>query len=411
MATAVPGPGSAHRALCALLPLATWAAYAPVGLRYLTWLPAVALAAVTLQQQRRWPAVWRQPGTAVLLGFLAVMAVSALWSRASWPRIGTHLWMYSLPLGATLLACACPPAAARRALQHFVVASACVGMVSLLQGWRALPDWVGWSSTVTATGNQRIVTSVLLALGTALAAWMAAGAGSTRARALWLAAAALASAGLASQDRRTGMLLLPVLLCVLVWVAPLRWLTKGALVALVLLASLGVWAGSDAVRARFAEGINELSTYTPSDAVATSWGQRARMLGVTAEMVRERPLTGHGLGSWQTLWGERTTPGTLLADNSTPHNEYLLVAVQAGVPAALLLLAWLLSMMGVSARAGSRGAPALMLWLTMALAALAHAVLRDAKFALPLLLLAGLATALSRSEPAAGESRLVIRDN
>ncbi len=411
MAPALPGRASAERALCALLPLAAWATYAPLGLKYTTWLLAVALAAASLQQQRRWTAAWQRPGTPVLLGFLALMTLSALWSRATWPRIGTHFWMYSLPLGAALLACACPPAAARRGLQHFVAASAGVGWLSVLQAGRALPDWALWSSTVTATGNQRIVTSVLLAVGTAIACWLAGGEHRPRMRAAWLAAAALAAAGLAVQDRRTGMLLLPVLLLAWAWAQPRRWIVKGALAALVVLGSMAVWTASDTVRARWAEGASELSSYTPDDAVDTSWGQRLRMLERTSEMVRERPLTGHGLGSWRLLWSERTTRGTLLADNSTPHNEYLLVAVQAGLPAALLLLAWLLWMALVSARAGRHGAPALMLWLTVALTGLAHAVLRDAKFALPLLLLAGLATALGSDPAAAGGRRQFIRDN
>lgn len=411
MAVALPGRGGAERALCALLPLAAWATYAPVGLKYTTWLLAVVLAAVSLQQQRRWPATWQQPGTPVLLGFLALMALSALWSRATWPRIGTHFWMYSLPLGAVLLACACPPAAARRSLQHFVAASGCVGLLAVLQAGGALPDWAVWDSTVTATGNQRVVMSVLLALGSAIACWLAAGERRPRVRAAWLAAAALVAAGLAVQDRRTGMLLLPVLLLVWAWASPRRWYVKGALAALVVLASLAVWTASDTVRARWAEGASELSSYTPDDAVDTSWGQRLRMLERTSAMVRERPFTGHGLGSWRVLWNERTTRGTLLADNSTPHNEYLLVAVQAGLPAALLLLAWLSWMALVSARAGHQGAPALMLWLTVALSGLAHAVLRDAKFALPLLLLAGLATALWSDEPAAGARKQLIRDN
>jgi len=379
-----------------LLPVAAWATYAPLGLKYLTWLLVVAMAAASLHQQRRWSSLWQQPGTQVLLAFLALMTLSALWSRATGPRIGTHLWMYSLPLGAALLACACPPAAARRALQHFVAASACVGLLTLLQAWGALPASALWDSTVAATGNQRIVTSVLLAIGAAVAGCLAAGANGWRRQLPWLAAAAVVAAGLASQDRRTGMLLLPVLLLALAWAMPRAWATKGAMAALVVLAAAGGWTASDTVRARFAEGLGELSSYTQTDAVATSWGQRLRMLELTATMVRERPLTGHGLGSWQPLWDERITPGTLLAENSTPHNEYLLVAVQAGVPAALLLLAWLLRMMGAAARAGRHGAPALMLWLTLALAALAHAVLRDAKFALPLLLLAATATALCR---------------
>jgi hypothetical protein len=105
----------------------------------------------------------------------------------------------------------------------------------------------------------------------------------------------------------------------------------------------------------------------------------------------ERPLTGHGLGSWPQWWRQNTQSGTLLNAHTTPHNEYLLAAAQAGVPAALLLLAWLLANLWASAAAGA--VPALMVWTTLLTTACTHAVLRDAKLALPLLLLAAVCMA------------------
>ncbi|MDO8419967.1 MAG: O-antigen ligase family protein, partial [Rubrivivax sp.] len=331
-------PSRVEQTLCVLLPVAAWCCYAPLGLKYAAWLTVVLLSAAVVQHRRGWRAAWQGAGPGLLLGLFALLSLSALWSPASWPRIGTHLWMYSLPLGAALLAWACPPAAARRALRHFALASGCVGALSLLQGTNALPHWVAWDSTITATGNQRIVTSVLLALGGAWACWLAAGERTPGRRALWLVVAAVAGAGLASQDRRTGMLLLPTLLLAWALATPHRTLLKAALVTLVGLGALGVWTASDSVRARFAEGALELRSYEPRDDIATSWGQRVRMFELTVGMVAERPLTGHGLGSWQVKWRERVAPGTPLAPNSTPHNEYLMIAAQAGAPAALLLL-------------------------------------------------------------------------
>ena len=227
--------------------------------------------------------------------------------------------------------------------------------------------------------------------------WLASQAQTPRQR--WLAAAfaVLATAGLTAQDRRTGMLLLPLLLLAWALATPRRLETKAMLAVGVLAAAGATWLLSDGVRARFDEGRRELLAYgTSQSPVDTSWGLRLRMAEVTWQMVQERPWTGHGLGSWRLLWTQRVPAGTREADNSTPHNEYLMVATQAGLPAAVLLLGWWLAMAAAAVRAGMVGVPALMIWLTLALAALANAVMRDPKFAVPLWLLAGLCTALMR---------------
>ena len=287
---------------------------------------------------------------------------------------------------------------------HFAVASGCVGGLWFVYARGGLPDSLLWQSTLSASGNQRIVASVLLALGAAVACWLLPRQTGPARKTVLALAALLATAGLASQDRRSGMLLLPLLF--LAWALalprPLVW--RATLVAALALAAATVWMASETVRGRFAEGSNELSAYSSKAPVATSWGIRLRMLELTTDMVRERPVFGHGLGSWQQLWDQRVPFGTRLADNSTPHNDYLMVAAQAGVPAAVLLLGWLTVMAASAVRAGAAGVPALMAWFTLAATALANATLRDAKFALPLLLVAGLATAMTRRTKALSET-------
>lgn len=60
----------------------------------------------------------------------------------------------------------------------------------------------------------------------------------------------------------------------------------------------------------------------------------------TAEMIMERPLTGHGLGTFQERFTQyRTADMPPYPDYDKAHNSYLDLAAGVGVPAALLVLA------------------------------------------------------------------------
>jgi O-antigen ligase len=73
-----------------------------------------------------------------------------------------------------------------------------------------------------------------------------------------------------------------------------------------------------------------------------------------------------------------------------------MVASQAGLLGLTLLIGWLLAQLRTALRQGDAGVPALLVWLAMAGAGLFNVVLRDAKFGVPLLMLAALATAAAR---------------
>lgn len=399
MTASAPVP-TAERWLGAWLVLAAWASYAPLGSKHIA-MTASALCAGWVLAQRRGatagpPIDGLLPGLALLLW----LAATALWSPAPWRGIGAHLWQYGQLLLVPLIAAACTPDRALRAMRHFVLASTAVALLFALERLGALPvSSLAWHTTLQAEGNQRIATSILLTMGACLGLWLGLGERGP-ARWSWCAAAMACTLAVALQDRRTGMLLLPAVL--LVWGLvrqPGGWRRMG-IAGAIGLAGMAAWQVSDGVRARFAEGAMELRQYSGDDTVATSWGQRLRMWELTGAMVAERPWTGHGVASWRGLWQQRVTPGTALAEHSTPHNEYLLLAQQGGVIALGLWLWLLLSALRRAAAAGAPGVPALMAWTALAWVGLFNAVLRDAKFALPLLLLVALATAWARKEQA-----------
>lgn len=391
---------SPDRWLAILVLSATWTCYLPVGTKYATVLPAAICAAVVAWRRRAQCPVPRWPGLLPGAALLGLLALSSVWSPAPWTSIASHLGLYALVLVVPLIGAACPAATARLALQHFVVAAAGVGLLVAAASLDLLPESPLWHSTIDAQGNQRIANSILLALATVLAlhfGWQAGGA----ARSRWLLAGLACALGLALQDRRSGMLLLPLLLLSWAVISQRNGWQRLGLVAAIALSALAIGHWADGVRGRFAEGLSELKRYVPDDRVATSWGQRLRMWELTGAMVAERPLQGHGVASWQGLWRDRVTANTPLAANSTPHNEYLLILQQAGVVGGAAWLWLLLANVRHAVNAGPAGLPMMMVWLTIAWTGLFNVVLRDARFSLPLLLLAALTLAATRLPGAA----------
>ena len=382
----------------AWLPLALgWTPYLPLGLQYLVFLGCGVAAGRRLAAQQGLGQAARHPLVLAAAALWLWLLVSAAWSRAPAAAIVSHLWMYALPLLAALIAFAVPAPTARRALTHFVVASTLVALAELVAAAGFWPAAAGARPIVDVLGNQRIAFSLLLALASALAAHAALQPASPRRRVLFALAAMICLAGVSWQDRRTGMLAAPLLLAVLALVRQRNTWRRMALLGLIALAALAIGLGSTNVRARFDEGIAELQAYRGSGEVTTSWGMRARMLETTGRLVLEAPFVGHGVGSWVTEWRARVAGSAALEAHTTPHSEYLLLAMQGGlVAAALALRLWLLALRGIRRR-GAAAQPALLVLAAMTWAGLFNVVLRDAKFAVALLGLAALAWAAARA--------------
>lgn len=365
---------------------AAWCLYLPLGVQYLVFLTGTLAALVAARPgAAAWPTIARDPVVATLaLGWLW-LALSALWSPAPLGQRAAVLWHAALPLAMVALAAWLPPHAARQALRHAVIVSVAVAVLLPL----GLGDRI--------TGNQRIVYSLLLALAAACAVLEALEARRPWARAAWAAASLACAAGIAMQDRRSGMLVLPLLLLALA-VLRQRSATRRAALALAVAAAAGLaWSLSPPLQSRFAEGLAEMRAYRSEGDVDTSMGMRLRMAEVTLAMAGERPWFGHGAGSWPGLWRERVQGGELLEAHVTPHNEYLLVLQQGGVLGLALFVAALGALLRAAWRRGPAGHAVLLVVLAFTVSAVFNAALRDAKLALPLMLLGALAWARSKA--------------
>jgi O-antigen ligase len=377
-----------------------WSSYSTLGVEYAVFAACLLAGLWHLHREGRWPILLKDLSLAPWAALWLLLLMSSAWTPAPAAAVVSHLWTYALVLLVPLAAACWTPEAARRALQHFVVASALVGAMNLAYKLGMLTSHPLWQRLVDAEGNQRIAISLLLALGGAMALNEAVshGRGKPRLTLGWALTGALCIAGLAVQDRRSGMLVLPLLLGVLVFARQRSPGRRALLMATIVVFGVATWASSSSVRARFAEGIAELRAPVTAQTVSSSWGQRRYMLEITAGLVQERPLIGHGVGSWPTLWSQRTTPGTPLHAHTTPHNEYLMMATQVGAVGVLLLVLALAGSWRQAWRAGPAGTAALLAWTLLATSSLFNAMLRDAKFALPLLTLAALGVAATRHD-------------
>ncbi|HEX6828403.1 MAG TPA: O-antigen ligase family protein, partial [Burkholderiales bacterium] len=119
------------------------------------------------------------------------------------------------------------------------------------------------------------------------------------------------------------------------------WGIRGLAAALALgtgLVAAGYFA-SDALRARLQESAAQVEAFRAGRPVtaADSAGMRLEFYRNTAAIIAGHPWLGVGTGGFPKAYAERAAATGVVTDN--PHNEYLLIAAQTGLPGLALLLA------------------------------------------------------------------------
>lgn len=361
--------------------------FMPVGVNYLAFFALLAcmLAQVGLRERISrlrshlmwWPAVFYVTWT------LLVLAI-----QPTYPETLSNLW-HGLRIVTTLaLALALARDEAVWALRGFLVAAvislAIIGLHHL-----GLPDTALWASMTHHTGNKSIAIAVQFSLiaASVLVIAMERG-GAIRYASLPLSALLLSIA--AAMPSRTSVLVVLVTLaaaCIHQWRA--RKLVLAAALAASVLVSGAVVLGVPSVQQRFAQGISEIQAASTGDVSEASWGVRVNMYRYTAQMVAERPLMGWGIGGWTQQWKQRVP--ALLAGFNMPHNDFLWMGSQAGIPGALALLALVLAGLATAwRRADLTGRLGFVAALTLLLTANVNSAMRDAALGLSLLWVVGL---------------------
>ena len=155
---------------------------------------------------------------------------------------------------------------------------------------------------------------------------------------------------------------------------------RGFLIAALAIVALfaSAYMGSGYFVARVQDVAWDLAQWKSGKNDDTSVGHRVVYYATTLEIVRDHPLTGVGAGGFAQAYADkvRGTPARLTVN---PHNDYLMIAAQAGLPALGLLLALYGLLWRDAARMGStferdalRG-----LVLTVAIGGLFNSLLMD----------------------------------
>jgi O-antigen ligase len=181
------------------------------------------------------------------------------------------------------------------------------------------------------------------------------------------------------------------------WVCAARDRRSAALGVAGLVAAAMLWVFAvPSLRARFA------SSLSPEGS-----GERAAITAAGLQAIRQAPLTGVGLDRFRPgLFAPPDAPAVAKEHPGKAHNQLVTIAAEAGVPAALLLVLWLLALARRALRSLPRGALAVgAVTLFFFLAALHDPLFHpETSLALMLALGAGLGATRRDGAPCAAEN-------
>ena len=101
------------------------------------------------------------------------------------------------------------------------------------------------------------------------------------------------------------------------------------------------YSSSENFSSRIDEGIHEIQNYKSGES-RTSIGQRFDWWKTSVILIKEKPILGHGPGSFPIVH-RQLTENTAIMQTDNPHNEFLFLTVQFGLLGLLLFGALVLS--------------------------------------------------------------------
>jgi O-antigen ligase len=205
---------------------------------------------------------------------------------------------------------------------------------------------------------------------------------------LCLLASGAIAINLLIMNQRIAVLVLVIgLVCLALawWRAQIRKMTL--LAAFISIALLSVIVSVDKVSDKFQRGWTEIEQARSGLVNRDSMNIRYHMYTKTTDMMLERPLTGWGIGSWNSEWKKRIDP--ILHPSNMPHNDFLWMGAQAGLPGAMAWLALMVSLIWMGWKQHSpSGHLAFSVSAIVLVNSLVNSGTRDANLGLPTLFLA-----------------------
>lgn len=282
---------------------------------------------------------WQNPVARLALFLFLALALGCLWGEAPWEERGRILFKYFDLILIGLLAGLLPQAQQReRALSGLLLGMTLLLLLSLAIWLGILPEgFFGKYGSGAVVMKHSITHNWLMACFMLFCLILAA----FSKRLIWqrtlLVIASLAGLNvLFMVGGRTGYVVL-ILLLAYAFLAWKGW--RGLIFASVALIVVGTitLAVPNRLSTRINEAVREVQHWKPGEGAKTSQGFRLDWYRASVQLIAEKPVAGVGTGSFPAAMA-RHLAGSPIVAPSNPHNEYLLLAVQLGLPGLFLLL-------------------------------------------------------------------------
>ena len=359
--------------------------FMPVGVTYLSALLLLATMLVAGGGRERYARLRANPLWWPVMAYFAwtfiVLAIGP-----HYPETGSNLF-HGIRIGLTMLmAMALTREEAIWALRGFLLIAALnILLVVVFYAVGGFHIWSPLRAVVMEVGNKSISNALLFSVVASTAAvWGIAQIAAHKplraipAFVLMLGLGLVVALPLTS---RTSVLVIPGV-CIHQWRSHLKMLV-GALVLGAVVMGAGLYQLPQ-LQHKVETGVQEIEEAQAGAVFKGSWAIRYYMYRDTGLMIADRPLTGWGIGGWTDQWHKRGP--ALLADSNMPHNDFLWVGSQGGLPALLSLLVIMVAAVWQAwKRPDIAGRYALAATLIALIASSVNSAMRDAQIGLALL--------------------------
>ena len=373
--------------------LVSWMAFAwgallflPIGVNYLTFLALLAALLAGGRWAERGRRIRHSPYWWPVAGFVGWTVFCLAAQPAYFAETPSNLF-HGLRIALTfLVVAALDERELSSGLRGLVIGGLAGLAIAAVNGVIGLPPSDLWRSLISHHGNKSISNALIYALLAVLAVRVAFEQAPWKQSALLLIGAMACIAQivvvLPSRTSMIAAVLAMALLAVHRWRNAWRPLVS-AVAATTALAGAVLTLQPDISR-EFERGLNQLRAADSERVEMTnSWGVRYHLYDKTAAMVADRPVLGWGIGSWNGQW--RARADAAIGDINMPHNDYLWMGAQAGIPGLIAMLALVLAGAGRCwSRRDAIGAMGLAAIVILALGASFNSALRDAAIGLSL---------------------------
>ncbi|WP_093021213.1 O-antigen ligase family protein [Variovorax sp. OV700] len=365
--------------------------FMPVGVTYLSALLLLATMGLAGGLRERFARLRANPLWWPVVAYLAWTFI-VLAFGPHYPETGSNLF-HGLRIGLTILmAMALTREEAIWALRGFLLIAALNVLLILAHYAIGFPIWSPLRAVVMEVGNKSISNALLFSVVASTAAvWGIAQIAAHRplraipAFALVLGLGLVVALPLTSRTSVLALMLVIPVVCIHQWRSHLKMLVSALVLGAVVLAAALYQLPQ--LQHKVETGVEEIEKAQAGEIFKGSWVIRYYMYRDTGLMIADRPLTGWGIGGWTDQWHKRGP--VLFADSNMPHNDFLWVGAQGGLPALLSLL---VIMAGAVWQAWKRpdiaGRYALAATLIALIASSVNSAMRDAQIGLALLWIA-----------------------